>query len=117
MALQPSSDGSGISVVDKGCAEDKSGDVCSHAAKHYASTAGTPIVFWEIPHEQIPEGCKAVHSVNGTDLWCHYDLINWDEKDATSKIKKVPIRDARICSENGIRELRQTDLPEYIKPA
>jgi hypothetical protein len=111
LAFRPSNDGSGISVVKKECADERSGSICIHAENHYAGTAGTPIVFWPIPDERIPEGCKAVHSVSGTDRWCHYNLIGWNEKDAEDTIKRLPISEARICTENGIRELAQEDLP------
>ena len=110
VAFRPSNDGSGISVIEKGCCEEQSGGICVHIARHYASTAGTPAVFWQIPDERIPEGCKLSHSVSSTDLWCHYDLIGWDVKDAEDTIKPLPITETNICTEDGIRPLAISDL-------
>lgn len=112
LAFRPSSDGSGISVVERDCAEEHSGTICSHIRTHYASTAGTPVVFWAIPQEQIPDECNFVHSVSGTDLWCHYDLTGWKKSHAEKTIKRVPIEDAQICTDDGVRALSFDDLPQ-----
>jgi len=109
-AFKPSSDGSGISVVSKECGEEHSGTICAHLAQHYAGVAGTPIVFWEVPDEQIPADCKLVQSVSGTDLWCHHDIVDWDVDDAQRTIKQLPIEDTKICTEDGLRNLTQDDL-------
>lgn len=110
-AFKPSSDGSGISVINKECGEEHSGTICAHIAEHYPNVAGTPIVFWEIPADQIPTTCSFVHSVSGTDQWCHHDIVNWDDADAQKTIKSLPIEETKICSENGVRNLTQNDLP------
>ena len=111
-AFKSSSNGIGISVVNKECGEEHSGTICSHFAEHYEGVAGTPIVFWEIPDEQIPETCSFVQSVSGTDQWCHHDIVNWDDDDAQRTIKNLPIEDTKICSEEGVRNLTQNDLPQ-----
>ncbi|CAN5459250.1 hypothetical protein BH10ACI2_BH10ACI2_16090 [soil metagenome] len=110
-AFKPSSDGSGISVVKKECGEEHSGTICAHIAEHYPNVAGTPIVFWEIPDEQIPQSCSFVHSVSGTDQWCHYNLKDWDRTDAKKTMRELRIEDAKICADEGIRNLTQNDIP------
>lgn len=104
----------GISVIDKECAEYRSQSVCNHVRTHYSKTAGTPIVFWEIPDNTIPADCEAVHSINGTDLWCHYDIIKWTKpqiKEAEDTIKKLPLTELKICVEAEARQAVLADFP------
>src|SRR5258708_11209390 len=101
LAFKPSSNNTGISVINTECIIQTSGSVCEHIQIFYAAVAGAPPIFWNIPIDLLPEGCSLdQHPSSGGDD-CHYNLTGLTEKQARDIFIKVPLEDFNICLEDG----------------
>jgi hypothetical protein len=111
LAFRPSSDGSGISVFEKGCALRASHSICEHIERFYLSITGDPPIFWEIPHQKLPEKCQFVQTTSPTGDACHHNIVGLTEKEARDFFKTISFEDFRICTEKGMnRRLMVSDL-------
>src|SRR5262245_61798604 len=108
-AFQDSEDGSGISVIDCDCAERASGGICVHCAKRYASVAGTPMLYWEIPQEIFRDHWSIAQDEADGDE-CHYNLKGVADREGKNIITKVKIEEVMICAEDGPRYMTDDDL-------
>ena len=117
MAFRPSTTNKGISVFDKECAKETSGDICNHIEKFYSEIAGIPIVFWEIPAEIIPQGCRIKQSVSNKGDECHHDIFDWEAKESEKTIKNVPLDNLEICigEDEPHRKFQLSDLPDHLQ--
>src|SRR5947209_6596898 len=100
LAFKPSSDGSGISVINTDCALQNSPTICAHIHRYYRETAGTPPIFWDIPTE-ILELCQFVQQIGSTGDECHYNLTGLTEREARTIFKSIRLLDFHICTETG----------------
>ena len=118
-AFEPTSDGPtdtpGISIIDAECVKNTSDNICAHIAEFYASTAGTPIIFWKFATQILPpEHCiKQKDSITGDK--CHNNIHNLSKTQARNFFVKGDeyarkIHLFCICTETGIRRLAEDDL-------
>src|SRR5215204_4595478 len=90
LSFKPSSNG-GISVFETLCGIEESGTLCKHVETYYNARTGNPAIYWEIPSDDIPEGCKFIPSLSSTGDKCHLDIFGWAENESRKYIKKLPI--------------------------
>jgi hypothetical protein len=104
-----SSDGSGMSLVQWDCANEKSGVICQHVADHYSDVAGTPVVFLKIREEDFPANVTLHPSpeFHPTNDECHWDARTQNDR-KLKDLRKRPVTDYFIC-ENGIVRPVTTD--------
>src|SRR4051812_40177815 len=83
-AFEPSSDGSGISVVDATCARESSGSICDHARKYYPSVSSEPPIFWQFhfPGDPWPTSVALDESPSDSGDHCHRNLRGIAKKPA-----------------------------------
>ncbi|ULO24673.1 hypothetical protein [Methylocystis sp. SB2] len=105
-----SSDDHGVSVICVDCATAANGSVCRHARASYAAI-GEPPIFWKFSFADLPSGARVEQkTVDGDD--CHHNLHDIRRKDRERLVKKRPINDYIICTENGEEEATQEKLAE-----
>ncbi len=111
LAFKPSSDGSGISVVDTDCILRTSSSICEHIERFYRDVSGTPPIFWDLQPQILPENCQLIRQRSSTGDDCHYNLVGLSEKEARAIFKAVPLTDFNICiNTEGYRPLSISDL-------
>lgn len=114
LAFKPSSDGSGISVIDTDCILRKNSTVCEHIQRFYQKVAGAPAIFWDIPLQSLPEDHRLNQANSDAGDDCHYNLVGLTETEAKNIFKKVPISDFKICTDTGeFRPLSESDLDNF----
>jgi hypothetical protein len=88
-AFEPSSDGSGISVIESECAVAESGSLCAHAEIRYRSLIPSepPLTFYLWTVAPLPDGCSAVHSDDDEDP-CHRNIVGFSSNDKAKKFFK-----------------------------
>ena len=111
LAFKPSSDGSGISVIDEKCISQSGIGVCEHINRFYKDLAGKPPIFWRIPTEELPENHRFIQRTSTTGDACHYNLTGISEKESRTLLKRVNLSEFNVCSENGgDRPLTDSDM-------
>src|SRR5450432_4391656 len=80
-AFQPSSDKSGISVIDIECATRTGSSICEHIRKLYPKMAGSDPIFWPVPIEQLPSTYRIDSGVPTSDP-CHQNILGVSEKES-----------------------------------
>ena len=110
LSFKPSTEDKGISIFNTECGITASGSVCQHIEKYYNTLTGDPPIFWEVPTEDIPEGCSLPQSDSESGDKCHHNIIGWGEKKSKAYIKKKAFDTYLICDPNGVRPLTKEDL-------
>ena len=111
LAFKPSSDGSGISVIDEECISQSGTSICEHIEVFYKDITGLPPIFWQVPTDALPEGHRFIQQTSITGDICHHNLIGVSDKEARMLLKRAKLSDFNICSENGIhRPLTESDV-------
>jgi hypothetical protein len=111
LAFKPSSDGSGISVIDAICISQTNTSVCEHIKKYYKSVSGDPPIFWNINSKIFPEKCEFIQQTTKTGDVCHYNIVGLSEKEARIILRQAPLSDFNICTNGGNhRPLRISDV-------
>lgn len=113
-AFNNSSDGSGISIVDRECVDNHGDEICAHISKFYPGQVGDPIIFWEIPADIIPSYCKAEPEPSETGDDCHYNIKGWGDKEARDVFIRLLPEAFEVCDQSGPRPLTQTDIDLII---
>src|SRR3989344_1738514 len=72
-AFKNSTDGSGISVIDPSCIEDKGRPVCEHIRAFYP-TFGNPPIFWEFSTGILPGGFTLSNDPSPSGDDCHRNI-------------------------------------------
>src|SRR5436190_4011842 len=101
VAFRPSTDGSGISVIDADCILRSSASICEHIRRFYPDVSGTPAIFWDIDPEVLPENCQLAQQTSLTGDECHYNLKGLSKEEARAIFKEVPLTEFKICTETG----------------
>lgn len=74
-AFEPSSDGSGISVISISCILDQGKSICDHIREFYKQGQWEPYIFWRFSTDILPNGCELVsYPVENGDM-CHCNLV------------------------------------------
>lgn len=101
LAFKPSSDGSGISVIDEECISQGGIGACEHIDRFYENLAGEPPVFWNIPANKLPQNHGFIQSTSTSGDVCHHNLIGVSEREARLLLKQAKLNDFRICTQDG----------------
>ena len=64
----------GMSVVDRDCAESRSGSIAKHAARFYSGIVGDPIIFYVIEDAELPANATVSQSTSDSGDDCHHDI-------------------------------------------
>jgi hypothetical protein len=111
LAFKPSSDGSGISVIDEDCLHATSPSCCSHINKYCRDVAGSPPIFWVIRSQDLPAECECVHSRSASEDECHCNIQGLTKHQARRIFKSISLSDMRICIDGETdRALSAADL-------
>ncbi len=114
LAFRPSSDDSGISIIDEECVLRTSPSICDHIEKFYHDIAGNPPIFWIFYANILPEACKFIQQTSDSGDECHHNLIGLTDKQARNIFKQVTLNAFRICTANGDhRPLDQDDVESF----
>ena len=117
--FKPSTNQSGISAIDVACARSKNDTICSHIREYYENgIAGEPIMFWKFDAETLPSGHTLEQEVGSTGDPCHYNIRGLTKKNARDFFVdnyENHFSDFHICTDDGKRQLIQSDLDNLPK--
>src|SRR5882672_7329792 len=82
VAFKPSSDGSGISVFEKRCAENTTGSICAHIREFYPNVSEEPDIFWHVPEDFVREPVQIKPTLSDSGDKCHRDIVGLTRKQA-----------------------------------
>jgi hypothetical protein len=112
-SFESASDGSGVSVIDRGCIDKTNRSVCEHARLYYSAVSSDPPVFWQFDSAILPAGVQLVEEVSESGDDCHINikgLTKRESKKFFKRLQKHSVLTFWICSDQGPRIASPTDL-------
>lgn len=105
------SSNSGMSVVERGCAEALSGQLCRHARQFYATIAGEPPIFYILDESELPSGASLVRDPNDSGDPCHREVAGAGNNALYKafRLKRAP-EFFWICDGASARKLERADI-------
>jgi hypothetical protein len=102
LAFRNSSDGTGVSVIQRECIDQHGHSWCEHIRVHYRTVASDPPIFWCLKCSVLPHGHRLVNDDSDGDE-CHYVIDGVSDAELKNLLKSVDLHQLLICR-NGIHE-------------
>ena len=101
-AFDNSSDGGGISVIQRECILKESGCVCSHFRKFYSSIISEPVLFFVFSPDELPPGWGLKQEPSTSGDICHHNVTNLSDNKAKKFFKRKNWKEFFACNGNEI---------------
>lgn len=107
-AFQPSSDGSGISVVLLECINRTKESICQHGERYYSDITPKPPLFWVFDTDALPAGHKLIAQASTTGDDCHLNITDVSRGKSKTFFKAQDQTEFRSCVDGeGVQLTRE----------
>ena len=112
LAFKPSSDGSGISIIDCECILNTDLSICGHIRKYHKNTAGEPPIYWRFNIDILPDSHELEQKDSPSGDKCHYNIKGINRKSARKFFEDYndKLHLFQICRNDNSAQLRKEDL-------
>jgi len=106
--------GAGASIIDYDCAIDASASICAHIGRHYADTAGEPVVFFLFEGTDLPPSRRIVQKDGPGNDKCHHEVLDVTDGALRKKLRSLQTGAFMICEDGQTRALAPADFPALV---